>query len=345
MSERILVVMPNWFGETLFATPMLRALRSAQPQAFIAALGVPRAAEVLKGNPCLDAFIPFETSGFGLRMLRHLRRLRCDTALVLRRSLTRTAPLCAAGIPRRIGFANRKSGWLLTEGVKPPDGSLHKAQTYFALMGPLGSRADGAARPYEYHLTREERHEAAVIFGAHGVGRDQPVAILHPGANWFHKRWPAERFARGADQLADFRRCRIVLTGSPEDRPLAQAIEQALIAKPVNLVGRTTVRQLAACLELADVVVSNDTGVVHLACALGRRVVALYGPTLPAVTGPLGDPTRTVVIHHPGCCPSIPCVNPNHPGHPGMEAISVEEVCDAVKELLAREKGEGGRPN
>ena len=334
MSERILVVMPNWFGETLFATPMLRALRSARPHAFIAALGVPRAAEVLNGNPCLDLFLPFETAGFGLRMLSRLRRLRCGVALILRRSLTRTALLRAAGIPRRIGFTNRKSGWLLTDGVRPSDGSLHKAQTYVALLAPLGIPPDGAARPYEYHPTQEERSDAAVIFGAHGVARDQPIAILHPGANWFHKRWPAERFAQVADQLARVKRCRIVLTGSPEDRPLAQVIEQGMTAQPVNLAGRTTVRQLAACLELADVVVSNDTGVLHLACALGRSVVALYGPTSPVITGPLGDSSRTVVIHRDGCCPSIPCFNPDHPGFAGMSAISVEEVYQAVSQLL-----------
>jgi ADP-heptose:LPS heptosyltransferase len=100
------------------------------------------------------------------------------------------------------------------------------------------------------------------------------------------------------------------------------------------LAGQTTLRQLGACLEQAQVVVAGDTGVLHIAAALRKPVVALYGPTSPAITGPLGDSQRTVVLRHPECCPGIPCLQPEHPGFPGMDAISVEEVYDAACQLL-----------
>lgn len=104
--------------------------------------------------------------------------------------------------------------------------------------------------------------------------------------------------------------------------------------------GQTTLRQLAAYLEQASLVVSNDTGILHVAAALRRPVVALYGPTSPALTGPLGEPQRIAVVHHADCCPRVPCYQPNHPPHPGMNAITVDEVYAAACQLLA---GEGCR--
>ena len=103
---------------------------------------------------------------------------------------------------------------------------------------------------------------------------------------------------------------------------------------PILLTGQTSVRQLGACVERASLVISNDTGALHIACALDRPVIALYGPTSPQLTGPLGRADRTIVLHHADCCPKIPCFAPDHPPHPGMSAISVEDVCEAAAGLL-----------
>ena len=161
--------------------------------------------------------------------------------------------------------------------------------------------------------------------------------ILHPGANWAHKRWAPDRFAALGDRLAAEQQARIVITGGPDDRALAESITARMRQSAVLLVGRTTLRQLGACLEQARLVVSNDTGVLHIAAALGRPVVALYGPTSPVLTGPLGHPQRTVVLHHPDCCPQIPCYQPDRPPHPGMDTITVHEVYDAATQLLEAE--------
>jgi lipopolysaccharide heptosyltransferase II len=333
--KRIVVVMPNWFGETLFATPFLRALRSKLPNAFIAALGVERACEVLQGNPCLNELVRFETSLMALPLIHRLRSRRFDTAIILRRSLTRSLLLCLAGISRQTGFANPKSGWLLSVAVAAPTARLHKAHAYLSLLGSLDMSVDPApmAGPsYEYHPTAEEREQASALLRACGGMVQHPIIVVHPGANWPHKRWSADRFAQLAQRLGQDGT--VVMTGGPEDRPLVQAIARHMTRPPVILAGETSLRQLAACLEGADVVVSNDTGVLHIAAALRRSVVALYGPTSPALTGPLGDPSRTIVIHHEGCCPSIPCFTPHHPNYPGMDAITVDEVYAAVQILL-----------
>ena len=336
--ERIVVVMPNWFGEVLFATPFLGALRAAYPQAFIAALGVPRSQEVLANNPHLDEFLLYDERGLHRALwakrilMTTLRSRRVETAFILRRSLERTMLLVLAGIRRRIGFDNLKSGWLLTERVQAPPASTHKASSYLWLLEPLGVVEHRTT--YRYYPSEEERAQALVLLRKHGLPEGKPLIVLHPGANWSHKRWPADCFAQLADRLSRQHACSIVMTGSPDDRPLVQAIGERMAVPPCPLVGQTTLRQLAACLERADLVVSNDTGPLHIASALGRPVVALYGPTSPAITGPLGDPTRTRVIHHDDCCPTIPCFQPKHPRYPGMNAITVDEVYEAANHLL-----------
>ena len=336
--QRLLVVLPNWFGETLFATPFLNALRAGRPEAFIATLGWPQCREVLLRNPHVNEQLDLDERGAssGLmgrwRLLGALRRHRFDAAFILRRSLSRTVLVALAGIPMRVGFANRKSGWLLTYRVAPPRAPQHKAMTYLRLLEAIGGSAAGET--YEYVVADEERRAAQEWLKAQGLLNGRALVILHPGANWAHKRWAPARFAALGDRLAATRQVQVAITGGPQDVAAAESIRQSMRHPAALLAGRTTLRQLGACLAQAGLVVSNDTGVLHIAAALGRPLVALYGPTSPALTGPLGDPQRMAVIHHAACCPRIPCYEPDRPPHPGMDAITVEEVCDAAMKLL-----------
>lgn len=342
--KRLLVVLPNWFGETLFATPFLRALREGLPNSYLATLGWPQCREMLLDNPRVDCLLDYDEHGRHRslagkwRLIQAIRRMDFDAAFILRKSLSRSMLLWLARIPARIGFAHRKSGWLLTRHVPPSADGIHKAATYLPLL-----EAVGLARPpllsYEYYVSLEERQAAAALLPHVQSGETRPLVVLHPGANWPHKRWPTDRFAALADRLIASHGAQVVITGGPDDRPLAEAIQQRMRQPPTLLAGRTTLRALAACLECAQLIIAADTGVLHMACALHRPVVALYGPTSPALTGPLGDPKRIVVIHHPDCCPTIPCYQPDQPLHPGMEAIAVEEVYRAAEALLAQRVG------
>jgi lipopolysaccharide heptosyltransferase II len=231
-------------------------------------------------------------------------------------------------------MANAKSGWLLTHRAAPGARPQHKAFTYLPLLEAAGCAASAGPYAYEYVMTEVERQAAYEWLAARQVPPGSPFVILHPGANWTHKRWAAERFAALGDRLAQARGAAIVITGAPEDRGLAASIQQQMRHPAVALAGSTTLRQLAACLSCARLVVSNDTGVLHLAAALATPIVALYGPTSPALTGPLGDPTRMEVVHHADCCPRIPCYHPDRAAHPGMRSITVDEVFGAACRLL-----------
>jgi ADP-heptose:LPS heptosyltransferase len=188
--------------------------------------------------------------------------------------------------------------------------------------------------PYEYTVTDDERRRARTWLADSGLANQRPLAVLHPGANWAHKRWPPERFAGLGDRLVRAAQVQVVVTGGPDDAALVEAVRRGISEPSWSWAGQGGLRDLGALLEQADLVVSNDTGVLHLAAALRRPVVGLYGPTSPALTGPLGDPARTVVLHHPEGCPRVPCVAPESPPHAGMAAITVEEACEASLRLL-----------
>jgi len=344
--QRILVVLPNWFGETLFVTPFLRALRRQRPDAHVAAMGWPQCREILLENPHLNEFVPYEERGahrglFGKwRIVRALRARRFDTAFILRKSLSRSWLLRLAGIPARVGFDNPKSGRLLTHRVPGPDETVHKAASYLALLPAVGLVSQSGR--YEFHVAKAEQEAAHRLLAQYRLRADHPLVVIHPGANWDHKRWPAERFAALGDALAQRHRAQVLITGGPDDAALANRVARGMREPAIVLAGQTTLRQLGACIEQASLLVSNDTGVLHMGAALGRPLVALYGPTDPLRTGPLGDPRTTTVLHHAACCPRVPCYAPDHPEHPGMKAISVDEACGAAAALL--ERAGGGAP-
>jgi heptosyltransferase-2 len=340
--NRILVTLPNWYGETLFTTPFLRALRQQMPTAFIATLGRPQCKEVLLQNPHITEFLDYDERGAHRslsgkwQVVSTLRERRFDAAFILRKSLSRSVMLCAAGIPTRVGFANPKSGWLLTHRVPAAGAARHKASTYLPFLEAVGLSV--LAGPYEYTVSDEERQVARQWLSAQRSENGRPVVVLHPGANWPHKRWAPERFAALGDRLVESQRVHVVITGGPADAALADAVKHRMRHPAVVIAGQTTLRQLAAVLEQAQLIVSNDTGILHVAAALRRPVVALYGPTSSALTGPLGEPQRIAIVHHADCCPHVPCYQPDHPPHPGMDAITVEEVYQAACQLLSSGK-------
>lgn len=325
-----LVVLPNWFGEVLFVEPFLRAL-SSNPGTRVSVLGWPQAEMVLKHHPDIYQFIAFDEKGrdrFIWRkwaLGRQLKTLNCDAAFVVRPSFSRALMLRWAGINRRIGFQHKKNRGLITEAVEPPDQKEHKAKGYFRLLAPVGIEASFNA--YRYFVGSEER-KAIRKFKL-----NRPFIILHSGANWQHKQWPLERFVQLAAALKRDTGCEIVFTGTQDDKKNIDSAAALLPDPPRILAGQTTLRELAACIEQARLFVSNDTGVMHIASALRRPVVALFGPTAPQITGPLCDTVITRVLHDPTSCPQIPCFDEKG-NHPGMRSLSVETVKKACMELL-----------
>ncbi len=335
--KRILLISVNWLGDLLFLTPAIRAIRRAYPGSFIAALSPRRGLDFLQGNPHLNTVIPMpEGRGIShlagwLPLIGRLRAERFDAAFLFHRSFTRAAAVWAAGIPERIGTRTAKRGWLLTTAVEmPPPDTLHKVEIMLRVAEAAGIRPDG--RHYDAGIRTEDAQAAEALARELGLAPSDRVVALHAGANWLLKRWPAHRFGQLADALSERYGAKVLFIGGEGDRPLIARISGRMRTRPLVAAGRTTFRQMGALLKRTKLLISNDSGPLHLGVAVGVPVVALFGPTDPKLTGPVNGAKATVLFGSIGC--PVPCYRLRCPANLCMEQITVEQVLEAAAKFL-----------
>ncbi|MGE5279620.1 MAG: lipopolysaccharide heptosyltransferase II [Deltaproteobacteria bacterium] len=334
VQEKIIVVEVNWLGDILFSTPALRALRRDHPRAYIAVLVVPRGKQVLSGNPYIDELIIFDEEkrhrGWRgkWRLVRDLKIRRFTLAYILRPSVSRTLLLWLAGVKRRIGF-DRKAPFLLTEAVAPPqDARMHRGDVYYYLVER--QKIPAGERFCDFYVAPADRVYIDDFLRLRGCGRGRSFAALHVGGNWEPKRWPKDSFAELVRRLREEYDVQAVISGSVLDDPLAREIADALATKPVIACGQTTLRQLGALFERAAVVVSADSGPLHVAAAVKARVIGLFGPTDPVVTGPLGLGDLAILRPAEMSC-AVPCYERACPDNRCMKAITVDQVLEEAE--------------
>ncbi len=316
-------------------TPAIRAIRRRYPEAFLACLVPPRCRELLVGNPHLDEILCFDerTTDRGLagwwRLVQRLRPYRFERAFLFHRSMTRALCVALAGVPQRVGYATWKRRWLLTTAVPaPPRDTVHKVTYFLNLLEAAGVPSDGLA--YDLIVAEADRRYARQLLEAAGCRPGQPVVAMHAGANWHLKRWPPKLFARLGDQLAATHQARVLLIGSSEDRSLAEGIAHRMTPPPAILCGQTTLSQLAALFTLVTVVVSNDSGPLHIAAVVGAKTVGLFGPTSPELTGPSGAPHIRLLFGSIGC--PVPCYRQWCPVNLCMRQLTPERVIETIQQ-------------
>lgn len=323
-----MVRLPNWLGDTVMAVPLLRALRAARPEARVVAVG-PWAA-LLSGQGLADVLVSYPRRWtLRLRMADRVGAFRPATALLLPNSLEAALAARYWGAGRRVGFATDGRGWLLTDRVVVPDPRPHQVDEYLLLLEPLGvpvlEREPRLTPPPFDSPLRGQARALLEAIGANGGG----VRVgIHMGAEWGPaKLWPTERVAELCERLLAHH-ARPVLLGIEKDRGRAEEVARRV---PVaNLVGRDTPALLPGVLAELDALVCGDTGVGHLAAALGTPVVALFGPTNPERTAPRG---RVEIRTHPTPCG--PCYYRTCPiDHPCLRSIGPDEVVGALATLI-----------
>lgn len=335
--KKILIVNVNWVGDVIFSTPFIAAVREAYPSSRIACLIHPRCVEVLEDNPRLDELIVYDEEGRhrGIlgkaRLILGLRRKGFDMAFLLHRSFTKALIATLGGARERIGYATKRRGMFLTRVVEEPTEPVHKVE-YFLNIARAAGIATGEAG-YEFRVRDAQRARVKKLLSEFGVNRPDLLVALNPGGNWDPKRWPKENYARLADRFIEAYGAKVVITGAAKDVRLAEEIRSLMRNAPSIACGRTTLRELAALLERADLVVANDTGPMHLAVAVGSRVIALFGPTSPSLTGPYGAGTYTVIQRNTEC--ETPCYDVTCADNACMSAIGVEEVMSEAGRMLA----------
>ena len=332
-ASRILIFNVNWLGDIVFTSPFIRALRKAFPESHIACAAPPRCREILEANRRLEEVIVYDERGpektiFGkLRFVFALKKKRFDTAFILHRSMTRAFITFLAGIKERVGYDTKRRGFILTRSLPNPTVPEHRVEHFLALARAVG--ADTSNKDYEFFIDERDKESAARILEGSGVRPDERIAVLNPGGNWPPKRWPARRFAELADMLIEKYGLRILITGAEKDKGLADEISGAMKGRAVSLCGKTGIRELAAVLRRAALVVSGDSGPMHIAVGVGANVIAIFGPTSPDITGPYGRGSYTVLRKDVGC--EIPCLDTGCRENRCMTAISPGDVMGALE--------------
>ena len=329
MPSRLIVRLPNWLGDTVMAVPALRAVRAGWPETSVLLAGP--WAQILAGQGLADTLATYPRAWRGrLATADTIRAFHGEMAVLLPNSLEAALTAWYWGAKRRVGFAvGGRTRWL-TDRVAWPTARLHQVDEYLRLIEHLGlpveTRVPAMTPPApDGEARRRVRGLLDTVLGK----RTAPRVGLHLGADYGpSKLWPVRRMIEGVRALAAAKTAPVLL-GAPGDASLAKTITAAVGV--ANLVGRDEPALLPALLSELDVVVAGDTGISHLAAALGTPVVALFGPTDPALTAPLGP--ATVLVNPVPCAPCFYRVCPIE--HPCLAGISAEHVADAVTKALA----------
>ena len=359
--QRIIVRGVNWLGDAVMTSPALQRLREAHPKAHITLLTPEKLAGLWLHHPSIDEVFSVPKSTGLASLALQLRKRRFDTALILPNSPRSALEMCLAGIPRRIGVQGRWRSLFLTDIVAAQPGitamrkrsveevrqrqadptaqretyptSSHHLFHYMHLASALGAKTEPLAPHLE--IKASERGDFFLKF-TKSPEDDGKWLGLNAGAEYGPaKRWPAERFTEAARVISKATGRRWLIFGGPADQALADSIAHTLgPAHALPVAGRTSLRQLCVGLSACRVVLTNDTGPMHVAAAVGAKLVIPFGSTSPELTGPglPGSGREGWVLGEAGCAP---CFLRQCPvDFRCMKSISIETVVRKVLEQL-----------
>jgi len=348
--RRILIVKPSSIGDVVHALPFLNSLRHRYPDRYIAWLVEEEAAELLLGHPLLDRVVvsgrkrwgramhtPFRGSAVLREMaalVAELRQGRYDLVVDLQGLLKSALMVMCAGARIRVGLAGGREGseHALTHVVPLPSGPLHAVERYLEVAKFLG--ADPSTASFVFPSRPDDGVRAETLLAEAGVRPDTLAIALHPQARWPTKLWGEEQFARVGEELASRYGARILIIGSSADLPMARRLAGRMNPAPFVAVGRTDLKLLIALLKRIHLLVTVDSGPMHLAAALETPLIALFGPTDPCLIGPYGNDEAVLRVPLP-CSPCSKRRCHIEADRLCMRSISVEQVVGAASARLA----------
>ncbi|MCA9405139.1 MAG: lipopolysaccharide heptosyltransferase II [Candidatus Omnitrophica bacterium] len=346
--KKILVVRTDRVGDVVLTTPALSALRKAYPYAKIGLLVAPLTYDLVSKNKDLNKVLVDDREGqhkglFGfLKLVKKIKKQNYDVAVIFH-TKKRTNLLCfLAGIPRRIGYKNKKFGRLLTDPIEDTrhHGKKHEVEYCLDVLKPLGVTSSECRLNVSVHEDAEEWLNQ--FLAQNHISADDKIIAIHPGASDPAKQWPEHCFAELIDRLYESRDVKIVLLGSANIRHVSREVKSLTRHPAIELTGLTSMAQLISLLKHSSILVSNDSGPVHIAAAVGTPVVSIFTRNLPGINPerwrPLGDRHQVICVSekavqeyrkaNPLSFEKAGKIDPKY-----LELIPVTEVFEAVDSL------------
>ena len=340
--ERILIRATNWIGDAVMNLPAIAAVRKTFPGAKISVLVRPWVAELFRICTDVDEVLLLQSSGIHsgipgkLRIAMELKPKRFDMAILLQNAIEAAIITYLAGIPIRAGYNSDGRGGLLTHSVKRTKAirGVHQIDYYLEMVKSLGCQSAGR----EIHLRLGKDYDllSERLLHEYGLGDNHPLIGVAPGATYGPaKRWFPERFAAVADRLVDDFSAVVILFGSPADRESTDAVADRARHSLINLAGKTDLKEAIALISRLDLFITNDSGLMHVASALGIPTIAIFGSTNPITTSPAG--ANSVVIYRG--VPCSPCLKKRCPtDFRCMELIGIDEVYEAARIAMNKQQ-------
>lgn len=331
--KRILIINLAFIGDVLLATPVARALRQAYPDAGVDMMVIPLAAGIARGNPYVDEVIEYDKRGRHkkiselFKLIAAIRARRYDLAVTTNFAPRGAMLAWASGIPRRVGYDAQHAGWFLTDKASPHRPVVrHEAENYLDVLKPLGITTEDTSLAF-----RLDPADAASMAAKVVIDSDKPIVAICPVGSYRLKSWPPASFAVLIRRLAPLVDCYLI--GARGEAGRLEEVNTAAGHLAKVLAGTLTLGELAAFLARARLLVSVDTGPMHIANAVGTPVVALFGPTDPKGWGPRGP--RDVILHTPVDC--SPCWGRTAcSDHRCMNLLDADRVTAAALALLGK---------
>lgn len=340
--RRILLIRTDRIGDVLLSTPAIKAVRDAYPNAYIAMMVSPYAEDIVDGNPYLDEVILYDKDGghksifATLKFAVGLRKKRFDLAIILHPTNRSNIIPLLAGVPERVGY-DKKGGIFLTKKLKDVKhlGEKHEIDYNLDVLRAVGIEAKD--RALYMPVRAEDERIIERFFLLNDLDKKDTVIAVHPGASCPSKRWPAYRFGRVADGLIDKYKVKVVIIGGPADVKTVREMGTGMLNNSIILSDDHSLGEVAALLKRCKMFISNDSGPVHIAVAVGAPVISIFGRLDPGLSptrwGPVGP--RDIVIHKDAGCKYCKAHNCEI-NFKCLDAITVEDVLGAAETLLKK---------
>ena len=333
--RHILLIRFGSLGDVVLTTPAIRVVREEFPNAYIAMVVGDRSEDIISANPHLDEVIVFRREMRGFSEIKSvaalLRERSFDVSVDMQRKFRSSLLAYLSRTEFRVGY-HRPGGFLCS--VKIPDReNKHAVDRNLDLLKPLGIGANlKPDRAPEMFLSREDRDYAERIFQERGLALKSPIVGMFPGAGWRHRCWPAERFAAIGDLAAERYNAGVVIFGGPGESDIVENVAQKMTTVPVLIKNRMTLRQLGALIEKCDLLLSNDTGPMHISVAVKTTTIGLFGPGNHIKFQPIG--VKHALIRRDMPCSPCKQFTDRCKDNVCMKSITVEEVWEAVCKRL-----------